>query len=105
MLHPKLVLRRIVSLLLALPCHLPFPLLLVAGGAITVQNMRLSESATKLLLVSKRAKDDSVCLYPYQVMDLLGQSLATLRTEFKDIKNSFNGRYVRLYGACDRKGF
>ncbi|KAK7037760.1 hypothetical protein VNI00_010721 [Paramarasmius palmivorus] len=33
------------------------------------------------------------------------QSLSKLRTEFKDIRNTFNGRYVRLYGACDRDGF
>ncbi|KAF9558839.1 glycoside hydrolase [Agrocybe pediades] len=33
------------------------------------------------------------------------QSFTTLRKEFKDIRNTFNGRYVRLYGACDRKGF
>ncbi|KAF6749437.1 glycoside hydrolase superfamily [Ephemerocybe angulata] len=33
------------------------------------------------------------------------QSLDTLKREFKDIRNTFNGRYVRLYGACDKKGF
>uniref|UniRef100_A0A0W0F7G8 Putative B-(1-6) glucan synthase n=1 Tax=Moniliophthora roreri TaxID=221103 RepID=A0A0W0F7G8_MONRR len=33
------------------------------------------------------------------------QSLSKLRTEFKDIRNTFSGRYVRLYGACDRSGF
>ncbi|KAI0745412.1 glycoside hydrolase superfamily [Earliella scabrosa] len=33
------------------------------------------------------------------------QSRAQLQREFADIKNSFQGRYVRLYGACDRKGF
>ena len=34
-----------------------------------------------------------------------GQSAGTLKSEFKDIRNRFNGRYVRLYGACDRNGF
>jgi exo-beta-1,3-glucanase (GH17 family) len=33
------------------------------------------------------------------------QSAGTLKSEFKDIRNRFNGRYVRLYGACDRNGF
>ncbi|TFY83010.1 hypothetical protein EWM64_g1003 [Hericium alpestre] len=34
-----------------------------------------------------------------------GQSLQQLQKEFKDIRNNFPSRYVRLYGACDRKGF
>jgi len=34
-----------------------------------------------------------------------GQSAGTLKSEFKDIRTRFNGRYVRLYGACDRNGF
>lgn len=34
-----------------------------------------------------------------------GQSPDQLKKEFKDIRNHFNSRYVRLYGACDRKGF
>ncbi|KAJ3516518.1 hypothetical protein NLJ89_g1076 [Agrocybe chaxingu] len=33
------------------------------------------------------------------------QSLTQLRKEFLDIRQTFNGRYIRLYGACDRKGF
>ncbi|KAH9481874.1 hypothetical protein JR316_0006404 [Psilocybe cubensis] len=33
------------------------------------------------------------------------QSLSTLTKEFKDIRNTFNGRYVRIYSACDREGF
>lgn len=33
------------------------------------------------------------------------QSLSQLKKEFQDIRKTFNGRYVRLYGACDRKGF
>ncbi|KAF8645871.1 hypothetical protein AX16_007529 [Volvariella volvacea WC 439] len=33
------------------------------------------------------------------------QSLSQLRREFADIRNTFNGRYVRLYGFCDRSGF
>jgi exo-beta-1,3-glucanase (GH17 family) len=33
------------------------------------------------------------------------QSLSQLQREFKDIKQTFQGRYVRLYGACDKKGF
>ncbi|KAH8828503.1 glycoside hydrolase superfamily [Flagelloscypha sp. PMI_526] len=33
------------------------------------------------------------------------QSLTQLTREFKDIKNRFNGRYVRLYGFCDKTGY
>ncbi|KIY69813.1 glycoside hydrolase family 17 protein [Cylindrobasidium torrendii FP15055 ss-10] len=33
------------------------------------------------------------------------QSRSTLNSEFKDIRETFDGRYVRLYGACDRTGF
>jgi exo-beta-1,3-glucanase (GH17 family) len=33
------------------------------------------------------------------------QSQSELVSEFKDIRNRFNGRYVRLYGACDNEGF
>lgn len=33
------------------------------------------------------------------------QSKSDLTAQFKDIRNRFNGRYVRLYGACDRNGF
>ncbi|XP_006458998.1 B-(1-6) glucan synthase [Agaricus bisporus var. bisporus H97] len=33
------------------------------------------------------------------------QSLHTLKTEFMDIRQRFHGRYVRIYGTCDRKGF
>ncbi|OBZ68223.1 hypothetical protein A0H81_11811 [Grifola frondosa] len=33
------------------------------------------------------------------------QSREQLVSEFKDIRNHFNSRYVRLYGACDRDGF
>ncbi|KAF9475442.1 hypothetical protein BDN70DRAFT_883703 [Pholiota conissans] len=33
------------------------------------------------------------------------QSLSALKKDFLDIKKTFEGRYVRLYGACDRKGF
>jgi exo-beta-1,3-glucanase (GH17 family) len=33
------------------------------------------------------------------------QSLSQLKKEFKDIRETFKGRYVRLYGTCDNKGF
>ncbi|KAG1716395.1 hypothetical protein ID866_747 [Astraeus odoratus] len=33
------------------------------------------------------------------------QSLGQLKKEFSDIRDNFNGRYVRLYGACDNPGF
>lgn len=34
-----------------------------------------------------------------------GQSASQLKSDFKDIRTRFKGRYVRLYGACDNKGF
>lgn len=34
-----------------------------------------------------------------------GQSRSTLISEFKDIRNHFHSRYVRLYGFCDRDNF
>jgi len=33
------------------------------------------------------------------------QSRETLQREFNDIRNRFQSRYVRLYGACDNEGF
>ena len=41
-----------------------------------------------------------LCTSPF-----LGQSLAQLQKDFADIRNTFNARYVRLYGACDNAGF
>nr|ADX07325.1 putative B-(1-6) glucan synthase [Flammulina velutipes] len=41
--------------------------------------------------------------FSYEVTEC--QSKETLKREFKDIRNKFSGRYVRLYGACDRAGF
>jgi hypothetical protein len=34
-----------------------------------------------------------------------GQSKSKLQKEFADIRKTFNSRYVRLYGACDKDGF
>jgi len=33
------------------------------------------------------------------------QSASQLKKEFRDIKQRFNGRYVRLYGTCDKAGY
>ncbi|EIW86705.1 glycoside hydrolase family 17 protein [Coniophora puteana RWD-64-598 SS2] len=33
------------------------------------------------------------------------QSPDQLQKDFADIRNTFNGRYIRLYGACDNQGF
>lgn len=43
----------------------------------------------------------------YQLLTVsgTGQSHGQLVTEFKDIRTSFDSRYVRLFGACDREGF
>lgn len=35
----------------------------------------------------------------------LGQSLSKLQTDFLNIRQKFKGRYVRMYGFCDRVGF
>lgn len=34
-----------------------------------------------------------------------GPSLTQLKTDFSDMRKTFNTRYVRLYEACDNKGF
>lgn len=41
----------------------------------------------------------------YQTDMTIGQSLQQLDKEFADIKYRFKGRYVRLYGFCDNKGY
>ncbi|KXN85317.1 hypothetical protein AN958_11417 [Leucoagaricus sp. SymC.cos] len=41
--------------------------------------------------------------FSYEVTDC--QSRSKLVSEFKNIRNTFNSRYVRLYGVCDRTGF
>ncbi|KAJ3929773.1 MAG: glycoside hydrolase superfamily [Lentinula lateritia] len=33
------------------------------------------------------------------------QTLGELETDFKNIRKQFEGRYIRLYGACDNDGF
>ena len=35
----------------------------------------------------------------------LGQSFSGLKRDFMDIRQRFRGRYVRIYGACDKRGF
>lgn len=37
--------------------------------------------------------------------DWAGQSRDQLNRDFKDIRKTFNGRYVRLYGFCDNSNF
>ncbi|KAF8551338.1 hypothetical protein OG21DRAFT_1598518 [Imleria badia] len=41
--------------------------------------------------------------FSYEVTEC--QSPSQLNAEFADIRNNFNSRYVRLYGACDNDGF
>jgi len=41
--------------------------------------------------------------FPYEVTAC--QSLDQLQRDFADIRNTFNGRYIRLYSACDNQGF
>lgn len=35
----------------------------------------------------------------------IGQSQSQLNKEFSDIRINLNGRYVRLYGSCDKDGY
>ncbi|KAJ3562847.1 hypothetical protein NP233_g9320 [Leucocoprinus birnbaumii] len=41
--------------------------------------------------------------FSYEVSEC--QSFSELRRDFTDIRQRFRGRYVRIYGACDRRGF
>ncbi|EDR04017.1 uncharacterized protein LACBIDRAFT_320159 [Laccaria bicolor S238N-H82] len=41
--------------------------------------------------------------FSYEVTDC--QSVAELQNDFTNIRNTFNGRYVRIYGFCDRSSF
>lgn len=34
-----------------------------------------------------------------------GQSLEQLNTDFRNIRQKFNSRYIRLYGFCDNEGY
>lgn len=36
---------------------------------------------------------------------LPGQDLNTLKKDFKNIRDKFDGRYVRLYGSCTQNGY
>lgn len=48
----------------------------------------------------------STCpLYAWFSESHLGQSVTELIDDFKNIRQTFHGRYIRLYGACDRQGF
>lgn len=46
-----------------------------------------------------------IVFYLLQTDVTSGQSPGQLNAEFADIRNTFNGRYVRLYGFCDNDGF
>jgi len=72
----------------------------MAGGAIAAQNTPSLGSVTRLrnaslipLLVGSQAHIHA------------GQSKSKLNSEFADIRNRFKGRYIRLYGACDRANY
>jgi exo-beta-1,3-glucanase (GH17 family) len=49
--------------------------------------------------------DDEVGFLGFSYEVTACQSASQLKTDFKNIKQKYNGRYVRLYGACDTKGF
>lgn len=42
---------------------------------------------------------------PAHVSVYTGQSKSQLNSEFADIRQRFKGRYIRLYGACDRANY
>ncbi|KAF7312016.1 B-(1-6) glucan synthase [Mycena indigotica] len=50
-----------------------------------------------------RATEYAFVGFSYEVTDC--QSLSQLRTDFKNIRNTFKGRYIRMYGFCDNDGF
>jgi hypothetical protein len=58
----------------------------------------------KSRLVSRLLFALLVC-QPNQNVCPSGQSKSKLHKEFADIRKTFNSRYVRLYGACDKDGF
>jgi len=91
-----------VSHPLALACLAAFLHLLTAGGRTTSLKSVSSVSPTGLMAVRSFAK---FCDARSGFFYYTGQSASTLKSEFQDIRNRFNGRYVRLYGACDRNGF
>ena len=75
--------------------------LLTVGGAAIPQNMPFLDLAMKSLLVrlfssTTHTRDPTLSV---------GQSLQQLKKDFANMRNTFNSRYVRLYGACDREGF
>ena len=88
-----------------LPLALLHPLLFrtvsIIGGVALPQNMPSLDLAMKSLLVRLFSSTNLTrnCTPP------AGQSLQQLKKEFGDIRNTFNSRYVRLYGVCDREGF
>ena len=84
-------------------CLPPYRIPYMDGGVIAVRNTPLSGSVTKLHNVTL----DPSCLsvrgltFPTHT----GQSKSKLSSEFADIRNRFKGRYIRLYGACDRPNY
>jgi hypothetical protein len=94
-------LRPTASLRLALRHPPMFPAVLTIGGVVLPQNMPFLDLAMKSLLVrpfSSTNRNRNLTPSP-------GQSLQQLKKEFADMRNTFNSRYVRLYGACDDNGF
>ena len=72
----------------------------MTGGVLWTPSTPSWVSVTRLLHVRLRT------LAVYLQTDVIsGQSPSQLNAEFADIKYNFNGRYVRLYGACDNDGF
>ena len=39
------------------------------------------------------------------ICKLPGQSPQQLKAEFTNIRNKYKGRYIRLYGVCDKQGY
>ena len=73
----------------------------ITGGVLWTPSMRSWVSVTRLLNV----RLPCLAVYLLQTKVISGQSPSQLNAEFADIRNNFNGRYVRLYGACDNDGF
>jgi len=49
--------------------------------------------------------DDEIAFLGFSYEVTACQSASKLQSDFKDIRTRFKGRYIRLYGACDKAGF
>lgn len=73
----------------------------MSGGAAPKPSMLSWGSVTKFLNVRRLSSP----LWCRETQVISGQGPKQLDEGFKDIRQNFHGRYVRLYGACDKHGY